>query len=54
MASNSNYHNLSSVDYNYEIVKLFTIASTFWALIGLFAGVYIASQLAFPALNLDL
>ena len=43
-----------AVDYNYDIVKLFTIASTFWGIIGFLVGVIIASQLAFPALNLDL
>ncbi len=46
--------NDTSVNYNYYIVKLFTIACVFWGLVGFFAGVYIASQLAFPALNLDL
>ncbi len=43
----------AAVDYNYGIVRLFTLASTFWAIIGLAAGVFIASQLAFPALNFD-
>jgi cytochrome c oxidase cbb3-type subunit 1 len=44
----------SSGQYNYEIVRLFTIAAVFWGLFGFFAGVYIALQLAFPALNLNL
>ncbi len=42
----------SAVSYNYDIVKLFTIAATFWGLVGFTAGVYIAFELAFPALNL--
>ncbi len=48
-------HNTSStVDYNYEILKLFTLAATFWGIFGFFAGVLIASQMAFPILNLNL
>jgi cytochrome c oxidase cbb3-type subunit 1 len=42
-----------NTDYNYDIIKLFTIASTFWGIIGFFAGVLIASQMAFPALNFN-
>lgn len=44
----------SNVNYNYDIVKLFTIASCFWGIIGFCAGVLIASQMAFPFLNFDL
>jgi cytochrome c oxidase cbb3-type subunit 1 len=40
--------------YNYDIIKLFTIAATFWGIVGFSAGVTIASQLAFPFLNFDL
>jgi cytochrome c oxidase cbb3-type subunit 1 len=43
-----------SVSYDYDIIKYFTIASTIWGLIGFFAGVYIAFELALPALNLGL
>ena len=39
--------------YNYRIVKLFTLAAIFWGIIGFTAGVLIASQMAFPALNFD-
>ncbi len=42
----------TSVSYNYDIVKLFTIAATFWGIAGFAIGVYIAFELAFPALNL--
>lgn len=42
------------VNYNDHIVKLFTIAAVFWAIVGLFAGVYIALELAFPMFNFDL
>lgn len=48
-------HNTSSaVDYNYDILKLFTLAATFWGIFGFLAGVLIASQMAFPILNLNL
>jgi cytochrome c oxidase cbb3-type subunit 1 len=43
----------SNQNYNYDIVKLFTIASTFWGLVGFLMGVIIAAQLAFPSLNLN-
>ena len=45
---------LSSEQYNYEIVKKFAIAAIFWAILGMTAGVYIASELAWPFLNLDI
>jgi len=51
MASNHN-HNLA-VDYNYNILKLFTVASVFWGIVGFLAGVLIASQMAFPILNFN-
>ena len=41
-----------NTEFNYDIVKLFTVAATFWAVFGLLMGVIIASQLAFPILNL--
>ncbi|CAK0762380.1 Cytochrome c oxidase subunit 1 homolog, bacteroid [uncultured Gammaproteobacteria bacterium] len=40
--------------YNERIVRLFVIAAMFWAVVGMLVGVVIASQLAFPALNLGL
>lgn len=43
----------NTVHYNYDIVKLFTIATVFWGIVGFSAGVFIASQLAFPFLNFD-
>ena len=41
------------VDYNYDIVRKFTLATTFWGVIGLMGGVFIALQMAFPVLNLE-
>lgn len=45
--------NVAAVDYNDAIVKLFSIIAVFWGIVGFSAGVFIALQLAFPALNFD-
>ncbi|MGF1626357.1 MAG: cytochrome-c oxidase, cbb3-type subunit I [Alphaproteobacteria bacterium] len=37
-----------------DAVRLFAIAAMFWGIVAFLAGVYIALQLAFPLLNLDL
>ncbi len=42
------------VGYNEEVVRKFAIATAFWGVVAFLAGVYIALQLAFPALNLGL
>lgn len=39
--------------YNDDVVRLFTLASVFWGVVGFAAGLFIALQLAFPALNLE-
>ena len=44
----------TSSNYNYKIVKLFTIATVFWGVVGMAVGVFIAAQLAWPALNFDI
>lgn len=44
---------INAVDFNYKIVRLFTLAASFWGIIGFLAGVFIALQLAFPALNFN-
>ncbi|MDP6103966.1 MAG: cytochrome-c oxidase, cbb3-type subunit I [Gammaproteobacteria bacterium] len=44
---------LSAPQYNDEIIKKFTIASVFWAIVGFLAGVFIALQMAFPDLNFE-
>ncbi len=41
-------------NYNYKIVKQFTIATVVWGVIGMLAGVFIAAQLAWPGLNFDI
>jgi len=42
------------VAYNEEVIRKFTIATMFWGVVAFTAGVYIALELAFPALNLNL
>ena len=39
--------------YNMDVVRLFTIATCFWGIVGMLGGVLIAAQLAFPALNFE-
>ena len=43
-----------AVRYNDDVVRAGVVASMFWGLVGFSVGLTIASQLAFPALNLDL
>lgn len=43
---------MTQTKYNYDIVKLFTLASVFWAIAGFTVGVLIAFQMAFPQLNI--
>ncbi|MDD5387735.1 MAG: cytochrome-c oxidase, cbb3-type subunit I [Gallionellaceae bacterium] len=39
--------------YDYDIIKKFSIMAVVWAVVGMFVGVYIASELAWPFLNFD-
>lgn len=43
----------SAEQYNFDIVKKFSVMSLVWAVVGMFVGVYIASELAWPLLNFD-
>ncbi len=40
-------------NYNMDVVKLFTLATCFWGVVGMLVGVIIALQLAFPVLNIE-
>lgn len=40
--------------YNFDIVKKFSIMAVVWGLVGMSVGVYIASELAWPFLNFDI
>jgi len=42
------------VQYDEDIVRLFTIATLFWGVVAFTMGTFIALQLAYPALNLGL
>ncbi len=39
--------------YNYHVVRLFTLSAVWWGIIGMGIGVLIAAQLIWPALNFD-
>jgi len=39
--------------YDYDIVRKFTIMTIVWGVLGMLTGVYIASELAWPFLNFD-
>lgn len=40
-------------NYNYDVVRLFTLATVFWGIVGMATGVFIALQMAFPGLNIE-
>ncbi len=44
----------ADTQYDYDIVKKFAIAALVWGVLGMTAGTYIASELAFPFLNFDI
>ncbi|HJV82810.1 cytochrome-c oxidase, cbb3-type subunit I [Noviherbaspirillum sp.] len=44
----------TSLSYNYKVVKQFAIATVVWGVVGMLVGVFIAAQLAWPALNFDI
>lgn len=45
---------LTSNEYNMGVVRQFTVMAVVWGIIGMLVGVILASQLAWPALNLNL
>lgn len=40
--------------YNYRVVRQFAIMTLVWGIVGMSVGVFIAAQLAWPALNFDI
>ena len=40
-------------EYNYKVVRQFAIMTVIWGVIGMLVGVFIAGQLAWPALNFE-
>ncbi|KPX25899.1 Cbb3-type cytochrome c oxidase subunit I [Pseudomonas syringae pv. delphinii] len=45
---------ISPTAYNYRVVRQFAIMTVVWGVIGMSLGVFIASQLVWPGLNLEL
>jgi cytochrome c oxidase cbb3-type subunit 1 len=45
--------NTSAVDYNFNVVRQFTVMTVIWGIVGTLVGVLIAAQLIWPALNFD-
>ena len=45
---------LTSNEYNMGVVRQLTVMAIVWGIVGMLVGVILASQLAWPALNLDL
>jgi cytochrome c oxidase cbb3-type subunit 1 len=45
---------VQSVQYDEDVIRLFTIATLFWGVVAFAMGTFIAFQLAYPALNLGL
>jgi len=43
----------SKEQYNFDVVRKFAIMTMVWGVVGMLAGVYIASELAWPFLNFD-
>src|SRR5690606_8641166 len=39
--------------YNYRAIRQFTVMTVVWGIVGMLVGVWIAAQLAWPALNFD-
>jgi cytochrome c oxidase cbb3-type subunit 1 len=44
----------TSEQYDYDVVRKFTLMTLVWGAVGMLVGVYIASELAWPFLNLDI
>ena len=44
----------TSTTYNYKVVRQFAIMTVVWGVVGMGLGVFIAAQLAFPELNMNL
>ena len=45
---------VTTEQYNYDIVRSFTIMTIVWGVLGMLVGVYIASELAWPFMNFDI
>ena len=43
----------TNVDYNYKVIRQFSVMTVIWGIVGMAVGVFIAAQLYWPALNFD-
>ncbi|MGY0399586.1 MAG: cytochrome-c oxidase, cbb3-type subunit I [Ostreibacterium sp.] len=43
-----------TTQYEYKVIKQFTVMAIFWGIFGMFVGLYAASELAWPLLNFDI
>lgn len=43
----------SQTEYNYKVVRQFSVMTVVWGIVGMLVGVLIAAQLVWPALNFD-
>ena len=44
----------TSDTYNYKVIRQFSVMTVVWGIVGMLIGVYIAAELAWPALNFDI
>ncbi len=44
----------SQTTYNYKVVRQFTVMTVVWGIVGMLVGVFIAAELVWPQLNMDL
>jgi len=44
----------SQTTYNYKVVRQFTVMTVVWGIVGMLVGVYIAAELVWPQLNMDI
>ena len=44
----------SQTTYNYKVVRQFTVMTIVWGIVGMLVGVFIAAELAWPQLNMDI
>ncbi len=54
MSTNLSASANAPIRYETDVVRLFTIMTIVWGIVGMGLGVFIASQLAYPALNFDI
>ncbi len=53
MAKHTMTHSTATPDYNFTVVRQFTVMTIIWGIVGMALGVLIAAQLRWPELNFD-